>query len=282
MIDTHAHLRQIPLGSAASPFDKGDNTQDFGIGGLKWVVLSASCQQDSMDNLELAKTNKKLLPAVGIHPMETPLSFGHPPLKKGTKTIDEQIIFLDNLCQKNKNIVAIGECGLEYGTNPSKSPFDKGDLQNMERLFRGQIALSLKYQKPLIVHSREAAEETVEILKSYENLRGVIHCYAGGKKRIKKYLEISSDWYFGIDGNLTYETGLEEVVKNIPKDRLILETDTPFLTPVPHRGEINRPEYVKYIYQKVAEIWEMSFEEAEKIIDGNAARLFQTKPFVPR
>jgi TatD DNase family protein len=132
----------------------------------------------------------------------------------------------------------------------------------------------LKYKKPLIVHSREASEETLEILKSYKNLRGVIHCYTGGKKRVKRYLEISDNWYFGIDGNLTYEDGLVEVVRYIPKDRLVLETDSPALTPVPHRGEINRPEYVQFIYQKVAEIWEMSFEETEKIIDGNAERLF--------
>jgi len=126
----------------------------------------------------------------------------------------------------------------------------------------------------LIVHSRKASDETLEILKSYKNLRGVIHCYTGGKKRIKKFLEISDNWYFGIDGNLTYEDGLVEVVKNIPKNRLILETDTPELTPVPHRGERNKPEYVEFVYKKVAEIWGMSFEETEKIIDENGERLF--------
>jgi len=241
MIDTHAHL--------SDRFK-----QEVDLGGLKWVVLSASCRQDSLDNLNLAKTNKKLLPAVGIHPMEE------------VTNIDEQINFLDNLCRNNKNIVAIGECGLEFT--------EVADKKKQEILFRGQIALSLKYQKPLIVHSREAAEETVEILKSYKNLRGVIHCYTGGKKRIKKYLAISPEWYFGIDGNVTYETGLEQVVAEIPKDRLVLETDTPFLAPIPHRGETNRPEYVKFVYQKVAEIWGMDFKETEKIIDGNAEKLF--------
>ena len=103
----------------------------------------------------------------------------------------------------------------------------------------------------------------------------MIHCYTGGKKRIKKYLEISNDWFFGIDGNLTYESGLQQVVMEIPKDRLVLETDSPFLTPIPHRAEKNYPEYVRFVYQKVSEIWQMSFEEAEKIIDGNARRLFQ-------
>jgi TatD DNase family protein len=103
----------------------------------------------------------------------------------------------------------------------------------------------------------------------------VFHCYAGGNKRIKKVIDLGENWYFGIDGNLTYEDGLVEVVKNIPKDRLLLETDSPALTPVPFRGGINSPKNIVYIYKKVAEIWEMSFEETEKIIDGNAKRLFK-------
>jgi TatD DNase family protein len=102
----------------------------------------------------------------------------------------------------------------------------------------------------------------------------VIHCYTGGKKRIKRVLELGR-WYMGIDGNLTYESGLVEVVKNIPKDRLVLETDSPFLAPVPHRGEECQPAYVKYVYEKVAQIWKMGCEETEKIIDENANKLFR-------
>jgi TatD DNase family protein len=237
MIDTHAHL--------STRF-----TQEVDLSKLKWVVLSASNQQDSLDNLDLAKSNAKLLPSVGIHPMEV-------------DNIDEQINFLDKLCEENKNIVAIGECGLEFT--------DGVDRKKQEILFRGQIAVALKHNKPLIVHSREASDETMEILNNYKQLRGVIHCYTGGKKRISK---VPENFYFGIDGNITYEIGLNEVVKNIPKDRLVLETDTPFLTPVPHRSEINRPEYIEFTYKKVAEIWEMNFEETEKIIDANAERLF--------
>jgi TatD DNase family protein len=240
MIDTHAHL--------SDRFK-----QEVNLESLKWVVLSASNKQDSLDNLKLATENSKLKPAVGIHP-------------DGVDDIDEQINFLDQLCTDNKNIVAVGECGLEFT--------EGADKKKQEILFRGQIAVALKHNKTLIVHSREASDEILEILKSYKNLRGVIHCYTGGKKRIKRFLEISDNWYFGIDGNLTYEVGLNQVVAEIPKDRLVLETDTPFLAPIPHRNETNRPEWVKFIYQKTAEIWEMSFEETEEIIDGNAERLF--------
>lgn len=241
MIDTHAHL-------------SGRFKQEVNLEKLEWVVLSASSVQDSKDNLKLAKTSKKLLPAIGIHPQEK------------ISDLRCQMSDLEELLENNKNIVAIGECGLEF-----VGDFDK---EKQIKLFEGQIILSLGYQKPLIVHSRKAADETVEILKSFKGLRGVIHCYTGGKKRIKNYLAISPDWYFGIDGNITYEIGLEEVVKNIPKERLVLETDTPFLAPIPHRGETNRPEYVKYVYQKIGEVWGVSFEETEKVLDDNAKRLF--------
>jgi len=236
MIDTHAHL--------SSRF-----REEIKIEGLSAVILSASCLQDSKDNLELAETNKILLPAIGIHP----------------QNIDDDPDKLEKLI--NSKVTAIGECGLEFNEGTDK--------EKQIAIFKRQIEMSKKYDKPLIVHSRKASDETLEVLKGYQSLRGVIHCYTGGKKRINKYLEISDEWYIGIDGNLTYEIGLEQVVAKIPKDRLILETDSPFLTPVPHRGEKNYPEYVRFIYQKVSDIWQMSFEETEKIIDGNAKKLFR-------
>lgn len=241
MIDTHAHLSE--------KFE-----EEVDLEKLDWVVLAASNLEDSKDNLELAKINKKLLPAVGIHPMEK------------ISVIGEQISVIEKMLKDNRNIVAVGECGLELT--------DGVDKEKQIELFRRQIELAMKYDKALIVHSRGASDETVEILKDYKNLRGVIHCYTGGKKRIKKYLEVSDEWYFGIDGNLTYEAGLEEVVKNIPKDRLVAETDTPYLAPVPHRGETNRPEWVEFVYRKIGDIWGISFEETERMIDQNARRLF--------
>lgn len=241
MIDNHSHI-------------------STNIGDLEFVVLSASNLEDSKNNVELAKNNPKLLAAVGIHPQETITNY------------ELRITNLEELLKQNKNIVAVGECGLDYSDMDLDSRSSIVEKQNL--LFKKQIELAQKYNKALIVHSREAAEETLEILSKYKNLRGVIHCYTGGKKRIKKYLELSDNFYLGIDGNLTYEDGLVEVVRNIPKDRLVLETDSPYLTPIPHRFEQNVPENIKYIYQKVAEIWEMTFEETEVIIDGNAKRLF--------
>lgn len=239
MIDTHAHL--------SSRFG-----EEMKISNLDYVILAASCIQDSKDNLELSKINKKLLPAIGIHPMEANKDFA---------TLEKLY---------DDRVVAIGECGLEFTDEVSET-----EKKEQVELFRKQIVMSQNVGRPLIVHSRQASDEMLEILSEYENLSGMIHCYSGGKKRIKKYLDLPGRWCFGIDGNLTYEMGLEEVVKNIPKDRLILETDCPYLTPVPHRGEKNYPEYIKYVYQKVSEIWQISLGSTEKIIDDNAKKLFK-------
>ena len=232
MIDTHAHLDQILCDTR---------------GEIKTIILAGAEFETSKNNLKLAQKYDFLLPAVGIHPQSPSM----------------EVEGLEKLI--TKEVVAIGECGLEF----------VGDFNrdNQEKVFRLQIELAQKYKLPLIIHARKAVDEVVEILKEYKNIRGVFHCYAGGKKRIQKIVDLG--FYFGIDGNLTYEDGLVDVVKNIPKDKLILETDCPYLTPVPFKSEENKPAYVKYIYEKVAEIWEMSFEETEEIVDKNVRRLFK-------
>jgi len=231
MIDTHAHLEKI------TPED---------VEGLEYIVLAGSERSDSIKNLELAKIDKRIIAAVGIHPQSP----------------------FEDISDLVKDASAIGECGLDYSCGVDEKQID---------FFRIQIELAQKYKKPLIIHARKAVDEVIKNLKEYKDIRGVFHCYAGGKKRIKNVLELGENWYFGIDGNLTYEIGLEEVVMNIPKDRLILETDCPWLTPIPHRGEINKPVFVKYVYEKVAQMWQMDFKETEKIIDTNAKKLFLNK-----
>lgn len=244
MIDTHAHLES--------------NFNDLSeMEGLKAVVLSGPSLETSRVNLELAKTFTQFYPAVGIHPQE----------------LNDNISLLEELV-KDPKVIAIGECGLEYLEEMKAADSFAIVAAKQELYFRKQIELAQKYQKPLIIHARKAVDEAIQILGEYENLRGVIHCYTGGKKRVQKVINLGKDWYFGIDGNVTYEEGLAEVVATIPHDRLLAETDSPELTPLPFRGEKNYPKNVKYVYQKVAEIWKMSFEETEKIIDENAKKLF--------
>jgi TatD DNase family protein len=247
MIDTHAHIR---------------DGEEIKIEGLEYVILSGANVEDSIRNVELAKINRKLLAAVGIHPQESIINY------------ELSITNLENLLEENKEIIAVGECGLDYSDVDDRDVPVARLYELQEKYFRAQIELAKRYNKPLIVHARKAVEEVFDILSGSET-RGVIHCYSGGKKRVHKVLDLGKDWYFGIDGNLTYEEGLVEVVKVIPHDRLLAETDSPELTPLPFRGEKNNPSYVKYVYQKIAEIWGMEFKEAEKILDENAKRLFQ-------
>lgn len=253
MIDTHAHLSDTFC-------DTPKETN------LSNIILSASNINDSINNVELSKKYAKYLwAAVGVHPQNTD--------PKIDLSINEQINILDKLIDKNKiNIKAVGECGLDY--SPASPEEKDRDKKEQETLFRAQICLAEKYKLPLIIHTRKAVDETIEILKDYKNVTGVFHCYTGGKKRIKDILDLQSRFYFGIDGNITYEDGLAEVVNNIPKDRLVLETDSPFLTPVPHRGEQNSPANIFFIYEKVAQIWGKDFKETEEIIDENVRKLF--------
>ena len=250
MIDSHAHMTTRVGGQQA----------EVKIGG---VILAGSCLNDSRENIEFAKNDAKVWAAVGIHPQ---------PTEDEKITIEQQIEVLDELAGKTR-VVAVGEIGLDFTTPPP--PWPERPLLEQEILFKKQIEVAQKHNLPLIIHTRKAFDETLEILRHYQNLRGVIHCYTGGKKRIAKVMELGPEWFFGIDGNLTYEIGLNEVVKNIPTDRLMAETDSPFLTPIPHRGEINNPNYVEFVYRKIAEIWEMSFEETEKILDSNVKKLFR-------
>lgn len=241
MIDTHAHLTKRL-------------NEGFELPKIK-TILAASCMEDSEENIELAREYpEKLFACVGVHPQE--------------KIID--IDKLDDLVSRNK-VVAIGECGLEF--------MNEYDQAIQEQIFVKQIELSIKYNKPLIIHARKAVDETIEILKSYPTIGGVFHCFAGGKKRIKKVIDLGKKWFIGIDGNLTYEIGLEKVVKEVPHDRLMLETDSPFLTPIPYRDEMNKPDYVEYVYRKVAEVWQLDFEEVERRIDTNVENLFELSAF---
>lgn len=253
MIDTHAHISK----RFCPPIMVREVIGGAKKAGLKAIILAASNLEESEENIKLAeKYPRFLFPAVGVHPQQTD--------PENKLSIEEQINELDKLINKNK-IIAIGECGLDY--SPAPEGEKDRSKKDQESLFRGQVIMAKKHNLPLMIHARKAVDEVIEILGEFKDLKGVFHCYTGGKKRIKKIIELGSGWYFGFDGNLTYEVGLVEVVKSIPTERVLLETDSPFLAPVPYRGQTNKPEYVKYIY-------EMFDKKEQEQIDKNAGRLF--------
>ena len=181
---------------------------------------------------------------------------------------------------ENEKVVAIGEIGLDYN-NKSKVESQKlkvqFEIQNLQKeILKAQIELARELNLPIIFHCRMAHNDLLEMLNTkYEiqdtKIRGVIHCFTGNLKQAKKYLEMG--FYLGF-GGIIFKMNLDEIIKKIPLDRILIETDCPFLTPPQENGNRNEPAFVKYTVQKIAEIKKISFQEIEKATTQNAERLF--------
>jgi TatD DNase family protein len=259
LIDTHAHLN-FP------DYEKDlDNVIKRSLEkGVNKIICASSNIVDSAKAIEIAQKYPKIVyAAVGIHPHQTD-SQEKIPTKK-------QIENLKKLVQK-KQVVAIGECGLDFSPAP---PTEK-DRSKKEQifLFKKQIKLAIENRLPLIIHSRKALPQVLETLRPFKNeVSGVFHCYSGGKKDIPKVEELG--FYFGLDGNLTYDVGLQNVAKEIPLEKTVLETDCPFLSPEPHRGLRNEPKNVKIIAKFLAQIKGIKFEKIVHITSQNAKKLLK-------
>jgi len=171
----------------------------------------------------------------------------------------------------NENVVAIGECGLDY--HQYKGEEAKGKKTNQKRLFDEQLRLSLKHNFPVIMHCRDAYEDFFTIIDNLPSLpRGVIHCFSGGLQELRMAQE--RNFFVGIDGNVTYSKQLALIVPHIPLSMLLLETDAPYLTPIPHRGERNESKYIPTIAKTIAELQKTTIEEVQKQTTTNAHSLF--------
>lgn len=257
MYDTHAHLNFPQLR------DKIDQiVQESKKVGLKGIIIGSSNLADSKEAVALAQKYPGFLYAsVGIHPQKTD--------PENRLSVEEQLSALKTLITDNRSLITVvGETGLDFSEAP---PGEKNRTkEDQYALFKGQIALAQKFNLPLAVHAREAVDEAIEVLSAASH-RGVMHCYAGGKKRVPRVLALPGEWYFGFDGNLTYDTGLQNTLKLIPEDRIIIETDSPYLTPIPHRGETNTPVFLPLIQEKINEV---TGKDLTKQIEENTRKLF--------
>ncbi|MGJ7030453.1 TatD family hydrolase [Niabella hirudinis] len=169
---------------------------------------------------------------------------------------------------KQRSFIAIGETGLDFYWDLS---FKEQQIEAFER----QIAWALEYELPLVIHSRESTDACVEIIKKYtpRGLRGVFHCFGGNISQAKTIIE--EGFYLGIGGVLTFKkSGLDQVMKELPLDHVVLETDAPYLAPVPYRGKRNEPAYILKVAQKLAEVRGMTVDEIATITAANAKKLF--------
>lgn len=198
-----------------------------------------------------------LFPTLGLHPTSVSHNWTDE-LSAVEKALD------------NHNIWAIGEIGIDCY-------WSKEFLEQQKEVFRVQLEMAHKKDLPVIIHSRESTELIINILKEYKhlNLKGVFHAYSGSAETFHE-LQKTGDWYIGIGGVLTYKkASIAETVKNIPLEKILLETDSPYLTPVPHRGKRNESSYIPHIAEKLAMQKEISIEEVAQTTTSNAKRLFR-------
>ena len=251
MIDSHCHLDHEPLLSDLSNVIK--RSKEVGIKKL----LTISTSYESFDRIKnIIQKDEMIYGTIGIHPHET------------TKNKITSDIIVKNITE-NEKIIGIGETGLDFYYNNS----DKND---QIKSFKEHIEASIKTNSPLIIHSRDAEVETFEILSEYknQNLKILMHCFTGSKDFAKNLLTLNA--FFSASGIITFKNSLElqETFKFLPLDRILIETDSPFLAPVPNRGKKNEPSFIDYTAQKLAEIKSISKSEIANLTTNNFNKLF--------
>ncbi len=251
MIDSHCHLDHEPLFSNLPQVIQ--RSKDIGI--EKLLTISTSFESFSKVK-ELIKKDEIIYGTIGIHPHES-----------GSNIIKSHEI-IKNL-KENSKIIGIGETGLDFYYNNS-------DREKQITSFKEHIDASIKAEVPLIVHSRNAEHETFKILNEFKNnnLKILMHCFTGSKEFSKKLLTLNS--YFSASGIITFKNSvdLQDTFKTLPLDRILIETDSPFLAPVPNRGKKNEPSFIKFTAAKLAEIKKISESELVKITTRNFNKLF--------
>jgi len=251
MIDSHCHLDHETLLSDLPNVIK--RSKDVGIEKL----LTISTSFDSFSRIkELINIDEMIYGTIGIHPHES---------SKDIITSKEII----NKLRENSKIIGIGETGLDFY-------YDNSEREKQISSFKEHIEASIEVNKPLIVHSRDAEKETFEILNHYKNekIKILMHCFTGSKEFSEKLLTLNS--YFSASGIITFKNSidLQETFKSLPLDNILIETDSPFLAPVPNRGKKNEPSFIEFTAAKLAEIKNISKSDLVKITTNNFNKLF--------
>jgi len=254
LFDSHAHLDDGRFDR-----DREEIIEKAQEQGIRYMVNPGADFKTSVKAVELAARYETVYAAVGVHPHDV-------------KEMDEVTLELLKGLAKKPKVMAIGEIGLDFYYDHSPR-----DLQR--EWFRRQIRLAHEVNLPIIIHDRDANDEVMKILKEEKAFQTgvVMHCYSGSAELAKQYVRLGA--YISIAGPVTYNNARKtvEVVKTIPLEYLFIETDSPYLTPVPHRGKRNEPAYVKHVAEKIAEIKEIDFEEVALQTTENAKKFFRIR-----
>ena len=251
MIDSHCHLDHEPLFSNISEVIK--RSKEIGLK----KILTISTSLESFENIKkIIDIDEMIYGTIGLHPHET---------SNNTMNTD----YIVEHARKYEKIIGVGETGLDfYYENSKKNDQIESFIKHIE------ASIDLKY--PLIVHSRSAEIETFDILNSYKNtdIKILMHCFTGSKEFAKKLMSLNA--YFSASGIITFKNSLElqETFKFISNDRILIETDSPFLAPIPMRGKKNEPSYIKYTLEKLSELKSINFDDLDAITTNNFEKLF--------
>lgn len=252
LFDTHAHMND----------ERFDDQRDELIKAMPSVGVGAFCEigydiESSKKAVKLCEKYEFIYAAVGVHPHDTDL------LRQ------EDMQTLENL-SGHKKVVALGEIGLDYY-------YDNSKRENQRLWFDRQLCLAKKLDIPVVIHTRDAMKDTIDILKCHKDVRGIIHCYSGSRESAKILLDMG--YYISFAGPVTFKnaTTAIEVAKYVPSDKILIETDSPYLAPVPYRGKCNQPAYVREVAQRLALIREVSFDEIAHQTFENAKRVYEIR-----
>ena len=252
LFDTHVHLNDDQFDD-----DLEEVIERARLNGVERVVVVGFDEKTIKRAMELIDTYDFMYAAIGWHPVDA------------IDLTDSYLDWIEELTAHPK-VVAIGEIGLDYH-------WDKSPKDIQQAVFRRQIQLAKKLDLPIIIHNREATEDVVAILEEEgaAEVGGIMHCFSGSPETAKRCLEMN--FYISLGGPVTFKNAVKpkEVAKEVPLDRLLIETDCPYLAPHPYRGKRNEPSYVKLVAEQIAELKGISFEEVARVTTENANRLFR-------
>lgn len=255
LFDTHAHLNDD-----AYKDDLEDVILRAKEAGVKLINIVGFDDKSIEKALEITDKYDFMYLTVGWHPVEA-IDF-----------TEEKYNMIKKIVQNNPKVVAIGEIGLDYH-------WDKSPREIQKEVFRKQIRLAKELKKPIVIHCRDAMADTLQILKEEKasEIGGIMHSFSGSKESME--IALKENFHISLGGPVTFKNAKvpKEIAKNCPLDRLLIETDCPYLTPTPYRGKRNETGYVKYVAQEIADLREMSYDKLAEQTYINACKLFKIK-----
>lgn len=246
MIDTHAHLLMLEKNKEIIENMKNDD--------MDFIINIGTTLEDSIQGVELSSKHEKVFTTVGIYP------------EYSLETTEEDLKKLEELA-KNEKVVAIGEIGLDYHYD-----YDK---ESQKKLFIKQLEIADRLGLPFCIHCRDSASDVYEILSQNKHLirnSGLMHCYSEGKDWFDKFLGLGL--YLSFSGNITYKKSDRSFLRDVPLDRILVETDSPYLSPEPIRGHKNEPKNVQFVIDKIAYEIGISSDQLKKITTENAKKFY--------